>query len=79
MAADTGQMSDPRRAHPGHVVLDDDSTQVIEEAAYQLSICRSPMNYGDGAMRVHVLATLIAQANALLADAVADARDQDHP
>ena len=79
MAADTWQMTDPRRAHPGHVVLDDDSTHVIEEAAYQLSICRSPMNYGDGALRVHVLATLIAQANALLPDAVADARDQDHP
>ena len=34
---------------------------------------------GDATLRVHALATLIAQADALLADAVADARDQDHP
>ena len=37
------------------------------------------MSHGDGLLRVHALATLIAQANALMADAVADARDQDHP
>jgi hypothetical protein len=79
MAAETWKMSDPRRAHPDRVVLDDDSAQVLEAAVYQLSSYRSPMGLGDAALRVHVLATLIAQADALLADAVVDARDQDHP
>jgi hypothetical protein len=79
MAADTWQTDDPRRPPPDHVVIDDDSAQVIEEAVYQLGIYRSPMNHGDGLLRVHVLASLIAQADALLPDAVADARDQDHP
>ena len=79
MAADIWQMRDPRRTHPDHVVVDDDSAQAIEEAVQSLELSRSPMNQGDGALRVHVLATLIAQAEALLPDAVADARDQDHP
>jgi hypothetical protein len=79
MVAETWKFEDPRRVHPDHVVTDDDSTQAIEEAVHLLSLCRSPMNQGDGALRVHVLASLITQANALLPDAVADARDQDHP
>jgi hypothetical protein len=79
MAAETWKMSDPRRPHPDHVVLDDDSAQVLEAAVDQLNIFRSPMGLGDATLRVHALATLIAQADALLADAVADARDQDDP
>ena len=79
MAAETWQTSDPRRPPPDQVVLDDDSLRVIEDAVYQLGILRSPMSHGDGLLRLHVLASLIAQADALIADAVADARDQDHP
>jgi len=79
MAVDTWQMKDPRRLHPDHVVIDSDSVEAIEEAIHLLELNRSPLNQGDGALRVHVLATLIAQAEALLPDAVADARDQDHP
>lgn len=79
MAAETWQMTDPRRSHPDHVVLDDDSAHVLEDAVYYLSVYRMPMGYGDGLLRVHALASLIAQADALIADAVADARDQDHP
>jgi len=79
MAADTWQMKDPLRLHPDHVVVDDDSAGVLEETIHSLELCRSPLNQGDGALRVHVLASLIAQAEALLPDAVADARDQDHP
>jgi hypothetical protein len=79
MAADTWNTSDPRRPHPDRVVLDDDTLQVIDAAVYQLSIYRSPMNLNDGLLRLHALASLIAQADALLAAAVADARDQDHP
>lgn len=79
MAAETWQMQDPRRSHPDHVVVDHDSAQVLDDAVYYLSIYRMPMGYGDGLLRVHALASLIAQADALMADAVADARDQDHP
>jgi hypothetical protein len=78
MAAKTWQLADPRRLHPDHVVVDDDSAEALELAVYHLEGARSPMNHGDGALRVHILTSLIAQADALLADAVADARDQDH-
>jgi hypothetical protein len=79
MAAETWHFQDPRRLHPDHVVVDDDSAEALEEAVHHLELARSPMNLGDGVLRVHVLASLIAQAEALLSDAVADARDQDHP
>jgi hypothetical protein len=79
MAAETWKMTDPRRPHPDHVILDEDSAQVIEKAVYQLSIFRSPMGLGDAPRRVHALASLIAQASALMPHAVADAGDQDHP
>ena len=78
MAAETPQMNDPRRLHLDHVVVDDDSADAIEDAVHHLSVCRSPMNQGDGALHLHVLTSLIAQARALLPDAVADARNQDH-
>lgn len=78
MAADTWAMTDPRRSHPDHILVDDDASQIIEDTIYQLSIYRSPMALGDGVLRVHALATLIAGAAALLPGAVADARDEGH-
>jgi hypothetical protein len=78
MAAETWQFEDPRRLHPDHVLVDDDSDQALELAVHHLELARSPLNQGDSALRVHVLVSLIAQAETLLADAVADARDQDH-
>jgi hypothetical protein len=78
MAAETWQFEDPRRFHPDQVVIDDDSADAVELAVHHLELARSPLNQGDGALRVHVLVSLIAQAEALLPDAVADARDQDH-
>jgi hypothetical protein len=77
MAAETWQMSDPRRPHPDRPVIDDDSLDALERAVHQLSIDRAPLNEGHAGLRLHVLATLIAQAQALLPDAVADARDRD--
>jgi hypothetical protein len=64
MAAETWQFADPRRPRPDHVLVDHDSAQAIEQAVHHLSLCRSPMNQGDGALRLHVLASLIAQAQA---------------
>jgi hypothetical protein len=78
MAAETWQFEDPRRLHPDHVVVDNDSAEALELAVEHLEMTRSPLNQGDGALRVHVLVSLIAQADTLLADAVAAARDQDH-
>jgi hypothetical protein len=79
MSADTWHYPDPWRLHPDHVVVDDDSAEALQQAVHLLELCRSPLNQGDGALRLHVLVSLIAQAEALLPDAVADARDQDHP
>jgi len=77
MAAETWQMSDPRRSHPDRPVIDDDSIEALERAVHQLCIDRAPLNEGHAGLRLHVLASLIAQAEALLPDAVADARDRD--
>lgn len=74
MAAETWNNNDPELA-----IVDDDATAVIEDAVYKLSILRSPMGQSDALLRLHALATLIAAAQAQLPQAVADARDQDHP
>jgi DNA-binding NarL/FixJ family response regulator len=76
MAAETWQMSDPWRLHPDHPVVDDDSAEILDDAVHNLTMNRSPLNDGHAGLRLHVLASLIAQAQALLPDAVADARDQ---
>ncbi len=72
-------MRDPQRLQPHHLVVDDDSAEALQAAVHPLELSRPPLNQSDGALRVHVLASLIAQADALLPDAVAAARDQDHP
>ncbi len=75
MAAETWQMLDPLRVHPDHPHLDDDSAEILETAIRGLILCRSPLNEGHAGLRLHVLASLIAQAQALLPDAVAEARE----
>jgi len=77
MAAETWVMADPWRAHPDRPVIDEDSETVLEDAVDDLSLFRSPLNAGHAGLRLHVLASLIAQAEALLPDAVADARERD--
>jgi hypothetical protein len=78
MAVERWQASDPRRDCPGHAVIDDDSASVIDQAVELLSLCRSPLNLGDGALGLHVLVSLINQAQALVPDAVAEALDQGY-
>jgi hypothetical protein len=70
MAAEHSQAGDPRRECPAHAVIDDDSAQAIDGAVEHLSLCRSPLGRGDGALGVHVLVSLINQAQALVPDAV---------
>ncbi|MGH7416919.1 MAG: hypothetical protein ACREKB_03995 [Candidatus Rokuibacteriota bacterium] len=81
MAQDTSgpwEEIDPRRSPPDHPVVDDDSAAVMDDAVFCLTMLRSPMRHGDALARLHALVSLMAQAEALLPDAVADAWDQDY-
>lgn len=53
------------------------SRAVLDEAVETLARLRTPYWLGDTGVRLHALASLLAQTHALLPDAVADARDQD--
>jgi hypothetical protein len=55
----------------------DDSLQVLTDAIDALARQRTAYWLGDSAVRLHALASLIAQAQQLLPDAVHDARDQE--
>ena len=69
-----------RLARPGQLpapVTSDDSLQVLDQAIDQLARLRTPYWPGDSAIRLHALASLIAQAQQLLPGAVHDARDQE--
>jgi hypothetical protein len=63
-----GQLPAPATGH--------DSLQALDEAIDQLAQLRTPYWLGDSAVRLHALASLIAQAEQLLPQAVHDARDQ---
>jgi hypothetical protein len=69
-----------RLARPGQLpapATGQDSLQVLDEAIDQLARLRTPCWLGDSAVRLHALASLIAQAERLLPQAVHDARDQE--
>ena len=70
----------PRLTQPEEMpapVLDDLSATVLGEAIDTLCELRTPYWLGDSAVRLHALASLLAQAQALLPEAVTGARDQD--
>ena len=56
--------------------VDHDSALVITEAVDALAKLRTPYWLGDAAITLHTLVSLIRQAEQLLPQAVADARDQ---
>jgi len=56
--------------------LDDQSAAIVAEAIDTLASLRTPYWLGDSAVHLHALASLIRQAEQLLPQAVADARDQ---
>ena len=58
-------------------VVDDLSATVLAEAIDALAALRTPYWLGDAAVHLHALASLHAQAQRLIPDAVARARDQD--
>jgi hypothetical protein len=69
-----------RLARPGQLpapATGPDSLQVLDDAIDQLARLRTPYWPGDSAVRLHALASLIAQAEQLLPQAVHDARDQE--
>ena len=69
-----------RLARPGQLpgpVTSDDSLQIFEEAIERLARLRTPYWLGDSGVRLHALASLIAQAEQLLPQAVHNARDQE--
>jgi hypothetical protein len=58
-------------------VVDDLSATVLDEAIDSLAALRTPYWLGDTAVHLHALASLLVQAQRLLPDAVAQARDQE--
>jgi signal recognition particle GTPase len=71
----------PRRlARPGQLpapITGDDSLAVLNDAIDHLAQLRTAYWLGDSAVRLHTLASLIAQTEQLLPQAVHDARDQE--
>jgi hypothetical protein len=57
---------------------DEDSVRLVEEAATSLVLLRAPMWLGDAGPMISVLVSFSDQAQDLLFDAVALARDQDY-
>jgi hypothetical protein len=64
-----GQLPAPR--------ADEDSLKILTEAIGSLARRRTPYWLGDSGVHSHALASLITQAEQLLPQAVADARDQE--
>jgi hypothetical protein len=69
-----------RLARPGQPpapATGDDSLQVLTEAIDSLARRRTACWLSDSAVRLHALASLLAQAQQLLPDAIRAARDQE--
>jgi hypothetical protein len=69
-----------RLAHPGQLpapAAGNDSLHVLNDAIEALARLRTPYWLGDSAVRLHALASLIAQAQQPLPRAVHDTRDQE--
>ena len=69
-----------RLARPGQLpapITGDDTLAVLTDAIDHLAQLRTAYWLGDSAVHLHALASLIAQAEQLLPQAVCDARDQE--
>ena len=71
-------VADPRRCFPSHPLVDDDSEAVVAFAVNDLVLLRSPMWSGDAGALLHALASLSAEMDAWLPDAVADAHSRGY-
>ena len=71
-------MREPRRDHYIEPVTGPDSEAVLDEAIGSLGTLRSLEWVGDAGVTLHLLTSLIRQAEQQLPRAVADARDQEY-
>jgi len=70
-------MGEPRRDHYLEPATDNDTETVLEAAIDDLGTLRGLSWLGDAPTRLHLLVSLIAEAERRLPQAVADARDQE--
>lgn len=71
-------MREPRRDHYLTPATGEDTEKVLEDAIDLLGTLRGLPWLGDAGATLHLLASLMAQAEQRLPRAVADARDQDY-
>ncbi len=71
-------MREPRRDHYLAPATGEDSERILEDAIATLGTLRGLEWLGDAGATLHLLASLIAEAEHRLPRAVADARDQDY-
>ncbi len=71
-------MREPRRDHYLAPATGLDSGHALDEALEALAGLRGLERSGDVGVTLHVLASLVAEAQARLPRAVADARDEDY-
>ncbi len=71
-------VADPRRCYPSTPLLDDDSEAVVAFAVTDLVMLRSPMWSSDAGAVLHALASLAAEIEEWMPDAVADARSRGY-
>ncbi|MDQ3782966.1 MAG: hypothetical protein M3349_08540 [Actinomycetota bacterium] len=71
-------MREPRRDHYLAPATGEDAERVLDEAIATLGTLRRLPWLGDAGATLHLLTSLIAQAEHNLPRAVADARDQDY-
>jgi hypothetical protein len=64
--------------HPDHPLNDEASAAVLDDAAEQLTLLRSPLALGDALAELHAKTSLLAELRASLPATVLTARDQDH-
>jgi hypothetical protein len=72
------EFSDPRRDDAMSPYTDDDTATLINDAVTSLVLMRAPMRLGDAGPTISVLVSLAVEAERLLCDGVADARDQGY-
>ena len=70
--------ADPRRDRALIPYTDNDTTELIDQAAVTLVLLRAPMWLGDAGPTISVLVSLAAETDSLVFDAVADAKDQGY-
>jgi hypothetical protein len=71
-------MREPRRDHYLTPATGDDTEVVLEAAIESLGTVRGLPWLGDAGSRLHLLASLIAEAENRYPQAVADSRDQEY-